>query len=61
MSIYDDMRRDVTELVRLVRESERYCTSVAAKPDLATAASSEAEVQREHRIAELSRHLGVTA
>lgn len=57
----DDMSRDVTELVRLVRESERYCTSVAARPELATAESGQTEVQREHRIAELSRHLGVTA
>jgi hypothetical protein len=60
MSIYDDMRSDVTELVRLVRESERYCTSVGLQPSLATEDSHLVEQRREHRISELSRHLGVS-
>lgn len=61
MSVFDTMRTELNELVKLVRESERYCTSVASRPDLASAESHAKEVQREHRIAELSGRFGITA
>lgn len=47
-------------LVGLVRQSERYCASVASRPELATAESHAQEVQRELRIAELSARYGIT-
>ena len=61
MTIFDEIRRDRNELVHLVRQSERYLTSIAAKPELASDETHKAEIQREHRIAEQSKHLGVTA
>ncbi|MDL5034442.1 hypothetical protein QRD43_21240 [Pelomonas sp. APW6] len=61
MGIYDEMRRDLNELVSLVRQSERYMTSISANPKLASEATHTAELQREHRIAELSARYGITA
>lgn len=54
MSVFDNMKRDMSELVRLVRESASYCTAVAARPELATAESHSKEIVREQRIAELT-------
>lgn len=58
--IFEKMQAELSELVKLVRQSERYCTSVAERPMLATAESHALEVHREHRIAELSRLYGIT-
>lgn len=60
MSVFDNMRTELSELVRLVRESANYCTAVAAKPDLASVESHDKEITREQRIAELSRLYGIT-
>ena len=59
--VFENMRKELSELVGLVRMSERYCTSVAARPDLATDESNATEVKREQRIAELSAKLGITS
>lgn len=61
MTIFDEARREMNELVRLVRQSERYLTSIAHKPELASAESHAAEIKREHQIADLSARLGVTS
>ncbi|CAG9236226.1 conserved hypothetical protein [Burkholderia gladioli] len=61
MNVFEQMRSDLNELVKLVRESERYCASVAAKPELASEESHAKELGRERRIIELSVRYGVTA
>jgi len=61
MNTFEKMRAELSELMRLVRESASYCTAVAAKPELATAEIHTKEIQREHRIAELSCIYGITA
>lgn len=58
--IFENMKKELSELVGLVRQSERYCASVASRPDLATDNTHALEVQREHRIAELSARYGIT-
>lgn len=55
------MRKELSELVGLVRQSERYCTSIADRPELASDSSHAVEVQREQRIAELSAKYGITS
>lgn len=59
MVIFVKMQTELSELVRLVRQSERYCTTVAERPDLATADSHGQELLREQRIAELSAIYGI--
>lgn len=59
--VFERMQKELSELVGLVRQSERYCATVAARPELATAESHSLEVQREHRIAELSARYGITS
>ena len=59
--VFENMRKELSELVGLVRMSERYCTSVSARPDLATDESNATEVKREQRIAELSAKFGITS
>ncbi len=61
MNAFEQLRSDMNELVRLVRVSERYLTSIAANPQLATDETHAKEIQRELRMAELSSRLGVTA
>jgi hypothetical protein len=61
MHVLETMRLEISELVRLVRESERYCTSIAQRPNLASDSSHKKELAREHRINELSARYGVTA
>ena len=58
--VFERMQKELSELVGLERQSERYCAAVAARPDLATPETREREVQREHRIAELSARYGIT-
>lgn len=58
--IFVKMQTELSELVKLVRQSERYCTTVAERPHLATAESHGQELLREQRIAELSRVYGIT-
>lgn len=57
--IFENMRKELSELVSLVRLSERYCTSVAARPELASHELHALEIQREHRIAELTARYGI--
>ena len=59
--VFENMRKELSELVGLVRLSERYCTSVSVRPDLATDESHATEVKREQRIAELSAKFGITS
>lgn len=59
MSVFDDARADLGELIRLVRASERYCTQVSHQPGLATDESHAAELQRERRIVELKEKYGI--
>jgi hypothetical protein len=61
MNVLHNMQLELNELVRLVRLSERYCTSVAAKPELASTQSHASELERELRIAEISRRYGITS
>lgn len=61
MSVLDTMRLELNELVRLVRESERYCASVAHRPELASSSSHNKELARALRIIELSARYDVTA
>ena len=58
--VFENIQKELSELVALVRQSERYCASVATRPELATSESHALEVQREHRIAELSARYGIT-
>ena len=58
--VFEKVQKELSELVGLVRQSERYCASVATRPELATSESHALEVQREHRIAELSARYGIT-
>lgn len=58
--VFENIQKELSELVGLVRQSERYCASVAMRPELATSESHALEVQREHRIAELSARYGIT-
>ena len=58
--VFDNIQHELSDLVGLVRQSERYCASVATRPELATSESHALEVQREHRIAELSERYGIT-
>ena len=57
--IFATMQKELSELVGLVRQSERYCVAVASNPGLATQETHTLEVQREHRIAELSARYGI--
>lgn len=59
--VFENIRKELSELIRLVRQSERYCTTIAARPELATAETHAKEVQREQRIAELSARYGITS
>jgi len=61
MSHFEAMKSDLEELLRLVRESERYCQCVALCPDLASDETHQKEVKREHRINELLHKFGVIA
>ncbi|MEJ8852738.1 hypothetical protein [Variovorax rhizosphaerae] len=61
MNVFETMRSDLNELVRLVRASERYCTTIAARPGLASSETHQVELAREHRINELWSRYGVTA
>jgi len=61
MSLLEELREEINELVRLVRLSERYLTSIAANPKLASDATHAEEIAREVRIGELRRRLGVTS
>ncbi len=58
--IFANMQKELTELVSLVRQSASYCATVASRPELATSESHTLEVEREHRIAELSARYGIT-
>lgn len=58
--VFESIQKELSELVGMVRRSERYCAAVASRPELATAESHALEVQREHRIAELSARYGIT-
>lgn len=58
--VFESIQTELSELVGLVRQSERYCAAVATRPELATPESHSLEVQREHRIAELSARYGIT-
>lgn len=42
--VFERMQKELSELVGLVRQSERYCAAVAARPDLATPETREREV-----------------
>jgi len=59
--VFDDMKKELNELVNLVRKSERYCTMIAAQPELATDATHALEIEREIRIAELSVKYGISS
>lgn len=59
MNIFFSMGRELSELVRPVRESANYCTSVANRPELASPDSHELELRREQRIAELRSRYGL--
>lgn len=59
MSLFDEMKRDMQELLGLVKASENYCATIAVKPDLASDESHSTEVAREHRIVELKGRLGL--
>lgn len=59
MVIFESMRRELSELVRLVRDSASYCATVSREPGLITTASHAAELQREQRIAELRARYGL--
>lgn len=59
--VFANIQKELSELIGLVRQSERYCAAVASRPELATAESRALEVQREHRIAELTARYGITA
>ena len=59
--VFENMRKELSELVGLVRQSERYCTSIADRPELASDSSHAVEVQREQRIAGLSAKYGITS
>ncbi len=61
MNLFDEIRGDINELVNLVCESQNYRTSVVMKPKLATDESHKKEIQRQLRISELSRNLGLTS
>ena len=58
--VFENIQKELSELVGLARQSERFCASVATRPELATAESHTLELQREHRIAELSARYGIT-
>ncbi|MGP3508390.1 hypothetical protein FRC97_00215 (plasmid) [Paracidovorax citrulli] len=60
MNAFEVIKKELSELVGLVRESERYCVTVASRPDLATAETHALELGRERRIAELSARYGIT-
>ena len=53
------MQKELSELLGLLRQSERYCATVASNPGLATQDTHILEVHREHRIAELSGRYGI--
>lgn len=59
--MFEKIPKDLSELVRLIRLSERYCTAIAARPELVTPESHEAELARERRIADLSHLYGITS
>ena len=59
--VFESIQKELSELVGMVRQSERYCASVATRPELATDESHALELQREHRIAELSARYGITS
>ena len=57
--MYITMQQDLTELVRLVREHERYCAAVMQDATNATDESRSRHVDRARRIDELSRRYGI--
>lgn len=59
MSIYDEMRSDLKELVRLVRLDEQYVAAVGHGIVQADQETSRAHQQRAARIDELSRKYGL--
>jgi hypothetical protein len=59
MNILEQMKHELSELVRLVRESATYCAQVAAKPALITDESHAREIARELRIVELQVRYGI--
>lgn len=59
MSYYDDAKRDTEQLLKLVRESATYCTTISIRPELATDHSHQTEIEREKKIVELKTRLGV--
>lgn len=60
MTIYDDMRARLQELVDLVRQDEQYTAAVAHGVVQADRGTAEGHRQRAIRIVELKRHFGVT-
>lgn len=60
MNVFEKAKSDLSELIKLVRESERYLAGIHANPKLATDETHAKEMAREHRIAELSARYGVT-
>ena len=59
MAIYDEMRTDVQELVKLVRLDEQYAAAVAYGRLQADQETSRAHQQRAARINDLSRKYGL--
>lgn len=59
MAIYDEMRADLTELVKLVRLDEQYAAAVAHGRLQADLETSRVHQQRAARINELSRKYGL--
>lgn len=59
MSIYDDIRAEIKELVELVKLDERYSTSVGHGLIKADQESSRAHQVRAARVSELSRKYGL--
>lgn len=59
MSYFEEAKRDMEKLLKLVRESVAYCTSINLRPELASEQSHQKELAREVEIVELQRRLGV--
>ena len=62
MSYFDQIKRDIEELLQLVRESEQYAAAVRHDPDLLNFDSPRVKnAERSVRICELQKRLGVNA
>jgi len=57
--IFDDMRREVKELLALVRKDEQYCAAVMSGEVDPSAEAVAEHVRRATRIAELTDHYGL--